>query len=274
MTPFSAELNLTDIDDLILGAPSSPGSNNTDKSYVVLGFKGSSAPAIAAKTPSAETVTATPDEIGSDFRVASGDPLGGEPVFGSDGLRTNSVEAGDPSGGEPDFGPDGSGVEAGNPTGGDPDFGPDGLYVNFDELIGMSQTVAGTDNADILTSPQAAGAETHPDYFLGYGGHDTFVLGNEEEVFYLNNAEAVAIVGDFEVGIDQIQLHGSVADYSLGASSAQTDTAIIHNETQQVVGWIVGISRSELIGSSAFTFVSNYDGPPAPPPNPDPVGAL
>ena len=76
------------------------------------------------------------------------------------------------------------------------------------------------------------------------------------------------ILVPFEVGTDQIQLHGSVEDYSLGASAEQTDTAIIHNETQQVVGWIVGISRSELIGSSAFAFVSNYEGPPAPPPNP------
>ncbi|MDJ0597156.1 MAG: hypothetical protein QNJ72_45580 [Pleurocapsa sp. MO_226.B13] len=180
-----------------------------------------------------ETVTTTPNEIGTDFSVASGDP-----------------------------------------SGPDPDFGPDGLYANFDELIGMSQTVVGTDNDDILTSPQAAGAETNPDYFLGYGGYDTFVLGNEEEAFYLNNAEALAIIGDFEVEVDQIQLHGFVEDYSLGASAAQTDTAIIHNGTQQVVGWIVGIPRSELIGSSAFTFVSNYEGPPDPPPDPDPIGAL
>ncbi|MDJ0597157.1 MAG: hypothetical protein QNJ72_45585 [Pleurocapsa sp. MO_226.B13] len=125
----------------------------------------------------------------------------------------------------------------------------------LDELIGMSQQVVGTDQNDILTSFQDPGRETRPDYFLGYGGQDIFVLGDSQQAYYLESPEATAIIADLEVGADQIQLHGSSVEYSLGISESQTDTVIIHNETEQIVGWLLGVTNVALDDASVFSFV-------------------
>ena len=126
---------------------------------------------------------------------------------------------------------------------------------SLDELIGMSQQVVGTDQNDILTGFQDPGLETHPDYFLGYGGEDIFVLGDTQQAYYLDSPEATAIIADFEVGADQIQLHGSSVEYSLGISESQNDTVIIDNETGQIVGWLLGVTNVALDDASVFSFV-------------------
>ena len=124
---------------------------------------------------------------------------------------------------------------------------------SLDELIGMSQQVVGTDQDDILTGFQDPGLETHPDYFLSLRGEDIFVLGDSQQAYYLDSPEATAIIADFEVGEDQIQLHGDRVDYSLGISESQT--YIIHNETGQIIGWLLGVTNVELDDASVFSFV-------------------
>ncbi len=119
----------------------------------------------------------------------------------------------------------------------------------------MSHQVVGTDQDDILTGFQDPGIETHPDYFLSHGGQDTFVLGDTEQAYYLESSEATAIIADFEVGADQIQLHGSRDDYSLGTSESQTDRVIVHNDTGQIIGWLLDITNVELADASIFSFV-------------------
>ena len=88
--------------------------------------------------------------------------------------------------------------------------------AGFDFLDGQ----AGADTligADAASATPGAGER---DLLLGRAGADVFVLGDINGIFYIDGAEAgslgrqgMAIILDFESGVDKIQLFGVAEDY-------------------------------------------------------------
>jgi Ca2+-binding RTX toxin-like protein len=129
--------------------------------------------------------------------------------------------------------------------------------------------VKGTDGNDTvftgLGNDRLTGAGTTAgvgqiDRLIGGGGKDTFVLGDATQVFYSDgkaNTIGVtdyAVIADFNLKKDQIQLKGSAADYTLGAapkSLGVTGTGIY--QAGELIGIISGVNLADL--STGFTFV-------------------
>jgi hypothetical protein len=117
-----------------------------------------------------------------------------------------------------------------------------------DRLNGAGADDAGQDEIDML---------------CGGGGKDTFVLGDATTGFYDDGTGALGVqdyatVLDFNKKQDTIQLHGSAADYAVGAlpsDLAITGTGIYQTtgNSRELVGVVVGVSLSDL--STGFTFV-------------------
>ncbi|WP_254564047.1 SBBP repeat-containing protein [Oscillatoria sp. HE19RPO] len=99
-----------------------------------------------------------------------------------------------------------------------------------------SNTIAGMEGDDILfgdaghdiligVNVNAANPGVgEVDRLIGDRGRDTFVLGDATRTYYNSGVDAetglndYAAIADFAIGEDQIQLHGSAADYRLAAS--------------------------------------------------------
>ncbi|MGF1491737.1 MAG: hypothetical protein ACFBSC_04640 [Microcoleaceae cyanobacterium] len=90
------------------------------------------------------------------------------------------------------------------------------------------------------------------DVLRGQSGPDTFVLGDEANVFYNNpgtspadgNADRAVIV-DFELGTDIIEFNGSASDYFLRTTPAG-NTNIFHQPTGEVRDLIVVVRGIQL----------------------------
>lgn len=93
-----------------------------------------------------------------------------------------------------------------------------------DTLLGTDATAAGVGEGDTLR---------------GDAGSDRFVLGDSTQAYYLGNSNLDrAIVADFTLGEDRIQLHGSAAEYQLREANGHTQirssgdlVAIVQNST-------------------------------------------
>jgi RTX calcium-binding nonapeptide repeat (4 copies) len=121
-----------------------------------------------------------------------------------------------------------------------------------DTLTGANASTAGVGEIDIL---------------IGGGGQDKFVLGDATSVFYDDRKSATAglqdyaIVTDFNIAEDTIQLKGAASDYTLGAIPSKfgfTGTAIYKSASggtavPELIGTVIGVSVSSF--SSGFTFV-------------------
>ena len=91
-------------------------------------------------------------------------------------------------------------------------------------------------------------------------GADTFVLGDTETVFYDAAGEAdTAVITDFQVGLDKIQLNAaSIATISFAeginpSNSSQIDTFILSDGDR--IGIVLGVTIAELDNSANFTLV-------------------
>ena len=138
--------------------------------------------------------------------------------------------------------------------------GNDLLFGNNgnDRLIGMS-----VDN-----EPQVVG-KGEIDTLTGGLGNNTFVLGafiinGNTSVFYndgdpsTTGIEDYALITDFKINNDQIELIGEASNYSLGASPSDLPpgTAIfLNDETQELIGIVSGVSSSELNLSNPNQFI-------------------
>jgi len=139
-------------------------------------------------------------------------------------------------------------------------------------FAGEDDLLTGTDSDDLLMgetgddiligTPDDGTGEI--DFLIGGGGADTFVLGNDTTVFYDDGFARTmgiadyAAIADFNLEHDTIQLHGSAADYSLGALPADSTvegTAIYVTTgiTPELVGVVVGVALTDF--STGFTFV-------------------
>ena len=134
--------------------------------------------------------------------------------------------------------------------------------------------LTGTTGSDVLWGGlgsdrlNAAGADDagkgEIDLLCGGGGKDTFVLGDATTSFYNDGTAGTlglqdyATILDFNQKQDTIQLHGSAADYTVGAlpsDLAVTGTSIYQTtgSSRELVGVVVGVSLANF--STGFTFV-------------------
>jgi hypothetical protein len=135
------------------------------------------------------------------------------------------------------------------------------------------EVIRGTDGSDLLLG--GLGADTligtptdgtgEIDILVGGGGTDSFVLGTAETVFYKDEnpfsmgLNDYGLIADFNLAQDTIQLHGSVADYSLGALPPDlplAGTAIYHTADgamPELVGVIAGVEVTDF--NQGFEFV-------------------
>ncbi|AFZ34999.1 Hemolysin-type calcium-binding region [Stanieria cyanosphaera PCC 7437] len=127
-----------------------------------------------------------------------------------------------------------------------------------DVLLGgiYSDTLIGGNGNDTLTGVDQTNQITSIDTLTGGIGADTFVLSNEDEVFYNDQSSSkagltnYALITDFNSSQDQIQLNGSADLYILGASpvSGKAGTAIyldtngnnILNSTDELITIVQG----------------------------------
>ncbi|WP_017659658.1 hypothetical protein [Baaleninema simplex] len=139
-----------------------------------------------------------------------------------------------------------------------------------DNLVGSPENdvLLGQTGDDTLTGTDAATAgQGEIDILVGGGGEDTFVLGDASTVFYNDGRDRTpgtsdyAIVADFNLEYDTIQLHGTAEDYSLGevpGDSPISGTVIYKNSppdsvTPEAIGILAGVEVSSF--SQGFTFV-------------------
>lgn len=119
-----------------------------------------------------------------------------------------------------------------------------------DQLIGgpgldtLTGSITGTEISDLdVLVGGSIDAEGNP---VSDGITDVFVLGDESGSFYSNaGSEDLAVILDFEPGIDQFQLSPAVT-YDIGTSSvfSPLDTVIINQSTGDLVAVVVGVDLS------------------------------
>ncbi len=113
-----------------------------------------------------------------------------------------------------------------------------------DTLIGVNET---------QTNPGAG----EQDILRGKEGIDLFILGDSRTAFYKNNGKVdYGVISDFEVGIDQIQLHGNADNYLLKETlNSHTRIFEITSGQQELIGVVRNITELNLSDSDTFMFV-------------------
>ena len=241
---------------------SSGGSTGDYEIEITLNGGGSS-----TLIPGARTVTVDLEEVVTD--IDFGNHLAGNPIDGTPGndrldgtARIDIIR-----------GYEGNDRLNGR-TGSDLLFGDE----NRDTLIGArgdDSMVGGTGNdllnggagMDVLTGVDPDSDEPgrgERDRFRGGNDADTFVLGDASGVYYDDGNDGTtgggdsAIILDFAVGEDTIQLHGSASDYELKPTNNGRHTNIFLNTSgrDERIGLVRNVEISELdLDSSSFTFV-------------------
>jgi len=188
--------------------------------------------------------------------------LGEDLIFGNQGNDTLLGYAND----DDLFGGSGNDVLVGG-------SGSDRLYgsTGNDQLFGDedSDALIGGSGNDTLSGTNAAARGTREqDVLTGGQGRDRFILGDRESAYYTDGHPTqpgfadFALITDFEVFSDVIQLHGSANDYQLeqfstGASTAdfqlfyQPDSA----SSPELIALLENVSSNLSLRSSSFAFV-------------------
>ncbi|HIK29794.1 MAG TPA: hemolysin [Oscillatoriales cyanobacterium M59_W2019_021] len=104
---------------------------------------------------------------------------------------------------------------------------------------GNDRLLGGNGNDTLLGTDETAAGVGEQDVLRGNAGRDRFVLGDSTQAYYLGNSNLDrAIVADFTLGEDRIQLHGSAAEYQLREANGHTQirssgdlVAIVQNST-------------------------------------------
>lgn len=114
-----------------------------------------------------------------------------------------------------------------------------------DQLSGLAgkDTINGVD----FTSKLAGFGEV--DILTGGRDQDLFVLGDARQAYYVGGgSQDLAVITDFESGLDKIQLNGSLMDYLLLGTTSSTSilrrSSIISDH----------ISQTELVAKPSFSF--------------------
>jgi Ca2+-binding RTX toxin-like protein len=153
-------------------------------------------------------------------------------------------------------------------------FGNDGhdkLYGQGggDTLIGGTgnDTVSGGGGNDTLIgvdeglSRPGAGER---DVLMGGNNADLFVLGNQTTVFYDDEGTTVAagnasraLIKDFAIGVDQIQLSGSASDYQLKETAGGNTNIFFQpaGEVKDLIAIVNNTTGLNLADTSTFSFV-------------------
>ena len=106
------------------------------------------------------------------------------------------------------------------------------------------------------------------DVFVGAGGSDTFVFGDENRAYYDDGVAAdsgeddYGFVWDFEVGVDEVQLSGDASDYTLvqNAAGLPDGTAIYltgqNDDANELIGVLNGVTGIDLTDDN-FVYVGS-----------------
>lgn len=144
------------------------------------------------------------------------------------------------------------------------------LPKSHDELTGTvgNNTLWGGRGNDRLTGVAADSTGVGEiDRLAGGSGKDQFVLGNSTSVFYDDGLTATpglndyAVLLDFNLQRDKIQLHGQATDYGLGALPEEltvSGTGIYYKNstgtgTPELIGVVTGVTLTDF--NTGFTFV-------------------
>jgi Ca2+-binding RTX toxin-like protein len=159
--------------------------------------------------PPTTTPTTTPTDVGELFNLTNeGDTIaalgGDDTVFGSNG---NDLIFGNQGNDQLNGNADNDLVYGGK--------GNDTVYGDLGNDY-ISSDLGDDVLAEVSASNPNPGLD-EIDTLIGGGGSDTFALGAVSSVFY--QGSGFATIGDFEAGIDRIQLSGNLSDYSISGNS-------------------------------------------------------
>ena len=129
-----------------------------------------------------------------------------------------------------------------------------------------SDVITGTADAERITGVPI-GSTLHGrgslDRLTGQAGRDLFVLGVAERRYYdSDSSSGLAIITDFTIGQDKIQLHGVAKDYvlSTGRYNAVSGTFISVASGGDRIGFVEGLRSSgsnslNLLDGEQFAYV-------------------
>ena len=138
-----------------------------------------------------------------------------------------------------------------------------------------NDTVVGGAGFDTLSGVSRSGANPglgERDRLIGGNGNDDFLLGDSVNIYYTDNNPATsglldfAIISDFIVGIDRIQLNGLSTNYAIGTATGGgfTGAGIFRDDdgiaglsaNDELIRILSGISPASLnLNSSTFAYV-------------------
>jgi Ca2+-binding RTX toxin-like protein len=130
--------------------------------------------------------------------------------------------------------------------------------------LGNDQLVGGTGNDQLIgvDTDQGLPGIGEVDTLVGGDGQDTFVLGANGQVYYddgdsLSDGVADhAMITDFNMAEDVIQLVGSALDYRLGSGTQGTATEIWHQASGAVDELVAVVAQATITNfDQGFTFV-------------------
>jgi hypothetical protein len=105
---------------------------------------------------------------------------------------------------------------------------------------------------DILNGTDAAGMGfLEVDTLTGGAGADVFILGDEYTAYYSTGGDQDhAVITDFAVGLDALQLHGSMGDYQ--QSTSQGTTYLYYGANQDLIAQFAGAGFLDLNAHATF----------------------
>lgn len=128
------------------------------------------------------------------------------------------------------------------------------MAAGNDILTGGSgnDVLYGDDGNDILngTDSNAQGV-LEIDHLTGGDGADQFILGNAQAAYYVDSqGQDYAVIHDFTVGLDTVQLHGAANQYSY---QVQDDDLFLYEAaSQDLIAQFKGITNLNLSQSAVF----------------------
>ncbi|MGJ3251731.1 MAG: hypothetical protein ACFE0J_11445 [Elainellaceae cyanobacterium] len=135
-----------------------------------------------------------------------------------------------------------------------------------EEILGSSgnDILIGKGGNDVLIGTDSTG-QGEIDILIGGAGQDKFVLGMESATFYddeqafTTGISDFALIADFNVNTDIIQLTGSATDYSLGSIPDSLQEMAISLDGTAIYKRSSGNSTAELVGIIYGYEVNNFN---------------
>ncbi len=129
------------------------------------------------------------------------------------------------------------------------------INAGNDELTGGSghDTLNGGEGNDFLNGTDSVASGLNElDILSGGGGADRFILGESGSAYYHQGGAADFVtIQDFELGVDTVQVFGSLTDYTQAAQGANT---LLYWQGQDLVAQFNGMTSLDL-SSASFQFV-------------------